>query len=101
MLLIGAPRRCRPSYVELLAPGCNVGPHNAGDLTRRRRPLHGDAVSCRIAAAAARVVAGTYPIVVGAISLAAVRLADAACLNRTPAPTAGLDRKSTRLNSSH
>src|SRR3546814_20856592 len=68
----------------------NVGPHDAGDLTRRRRPLDGDAVSCRVAAAAARVVAGTHTITVGTIGFAADRLADAAvCLDLTPAPTAG------------
>src|SRR3546814_17832861 len=49
-----------------------------------------DAVSCRVAAAAARVVAGTHTITVGTIGFAADRLADAAvCLDLTPAPTAG------------
>src|SRR3546814_13062390 len=68
----------------------NFVPPDAGDLTRRRRPLDGDAVSCRVAAAAARVVAGTHTITVGTIGFAADRLADAAvCLYLTPDPTAG------------
>src|SRR3546814_19767416 len=68
----------------------NFVPPDAGDLTRRMRPLDGDAVSCRVAAAAERVVAGTHTITVGTIGFAADRLAHAAvCLDLTPAPTAG------------